>query len=82
MKYFVVSLFVMVRIFFFTYFCLLHKDIEMLDHEGDSLAPHILEGDSPTQQIHGEVVLSTDTPSSSAVGKIFKLFSNDLMILL
>jgi hypothetical protein len=31
---------------------------------------------------HGAVVLSTDTPSSSAVGKIFKLFSNDLMILL
>jgi hypothetical protein len=54
----------------------------MLDHGGDSLAPHILERDSPTPQIHGEVVLSTDTPSSSAVGKIFKLFSNDLMILL
>ena len=54
----------------------------MLDHEGDSLAPHILEGDSSTPQIHGEVVLSTDTPSSSAVGKIFNLFSNDLMILL
>ena len=54
----------------------------MLNYEGDSLVPHILEGDSPTSQIHGAVVLSTDTPSSSAVGKIFKLFSNDLMILL
>uniref|UniRef100_A0A2N9GCW6 Transposase-associated domain-containing protein n=1 Tax=Fagus sylvatica TaxID=28930 RepID=A0A2N9GCW6_FAGSY len=45
----------------------MHEDIEMLDHGGDSLAPHILERDSPTPQIHGEVVLSTDTPSSSAV---------------
>ena len=54
----------------------------MLNYEGDSLTPHILEGDSPTSQIHGAVVLSTDTPSSSAVGKIFKLFSNYLMILL
>ena len=31
---------------------------------------------------HGAVVLSIHTPSSSAVGKIFKLFSNYLMILL
>uniref|UniRef100_A0A2N9GFL9 Nudix hydrolase domain-containing protein n=1 Tax=Fagus sylvatica TaxID=28930 RepID=A0A2N9GFL9_FAGSY len=32
--------------------CSMHEDIEMLDHEGDSLAPYILEGDSPTPQIH------------------------------
>ena len=54
----------------------------MLDYEGDSLAPHIFEGDSPTPQIYGTVVLYTDTPFSNAVGKIFKSFSNDLMILL
>ncbi len=44
----------------------------MLDSEGDSLTPHILEGDSPAPQVHGAVALSTDTPSST-VGKIFKL---------
>ncbi len=64
----------------------------MLDSEGDSPAPHIFEGDLPVPyileedslvpQIHGAVVLSTDTPSSSVVSKIYKLFSNDLMILL
>ena len=51
----------------------------MLDSEGDSLTPHILEGDSPAPQVHGAVALSTDTPSST-VGKIFKLVS--LMVLI
>uniref|UniRef100_A0A2N9GD45 DUF4218 domain-containing protein n=1 Tax=Fagus sylvatica TaxID=28930 RepID=A0A2N9GD45_FAGSY len=55
----------------------MHEVIEMLDSEGDSPAPHIFEGDLPVPyileedslvpQIHGAVVLSTDTPSSSVV---------------
>ncbi|GMY34463.1 hypothetical protein FCV25MIE_29705, partial [Fagus crenata] len=39
--------------------------IGMLDSEGDSLTPHILEGDSPAPQVHGVVALSIDTPSST-----------------